>query len=383
MTCEVVVMNKRGVALAADSAVTLSPQNKIYHTAEKLFQISPDLPVAIMTYGSADLMDIPWETLIKTYARRFAGNRFETLEQHADNFVSYIAQQRILLEPERQDQYVSYSVRDLLGYYREKFIETSQEPPLRLSDIVKSHVGELGKFPKSEHLGSDFGKRTAEKYAAMIDEAVGEVFENIKLTSSDRRELRSAAEAMFATVFPEDSGVVIAGMGEEDLVPVLVEYGVSGVALDKLRYARKSEPTRITPEMDACVAPYAQDAIIRQIIGGIHEDLREVIESVLPGGQKRGKFEAASEKFADKFTAAVAALPTHDLAKMAESLVSLTAFVKRMRVDEDETVAEPVDVAILSKGDGFRWFRHKDIMQEDASRLSYALRPNMKTAYTI
>ena len=34
MTCEVAVMNKRGIALAADSAVTLGNGKKIYHTAE-------------------------------------------------------------------------------------------------------------------------------------------------------------------------------------------------------------------------------------------------------------------------------------------------------------------------------------------------------------
>jgi hypothetical protein len=52
MTCEVAVMNKRGIALAADSAVTLGNGKKIYHTAEKLFSLSPSLPVAIMTYGA-------------------------------------------------------------------------------------------------------------------------------------------------------------------------------------------------------------------------------------------------------------------------------------------------------------------------------------------
>jgi hypothetical protein len=41
MTCEVAVMNKQGIALAADSAVTMTDEagksKKIYYTAEKLF----------------------------------------------------------------------------------------------------------------------------------------------------------------------------------------------------------------------------------------------------------------------------------------------------------------------------------------------------------
>lgn len=59
---------------------------------------------------------------------------------------------------------------------------------------------------------------------------------------------------------------------------------------------------------------------------------------------------------------AVSGLPRHDLAKLAESLVSLTAFVMRMSFDQHETVAEPVDVALLSKGDGFTLVKHKDLV---------------------
>ncbi len=36
MTCEVAVMNKRGIALAADSAVTFADGKKIYHTAREI-----------------------------------------------------------------------------------------------------------------------------------------------------------------------------------------------------------------------------------------------------------------------------------------------------------------------------------------------------------
>src|SRR6516162_4331962 len=56
MTCEVAVMNKHGIALAADSAVTLGAGEKIYHGAEKLFALSPSMPIGVMTYGNANLM---------------------------------------------------------------------------------------------------------------------------------------------------------------------------------------------------------------------------------------------------------------------------------------------------------------------------------------
>jgi hypothetical protein len=45
---------------------------------------------------------------------------------------------------------------------------------------------------------------------------------------------------------------------------------------------------------------------------------------------------------------------------MAEALVSLTAFLMQMSPDQSETVAEPINVAVLSKGNGFIWIKHKD-----------------------
>ena len=48
-------MNKKGIALAADSAVTIG-DSKIYNTANKLFSLSKINPVGIMIYGNAAFM---------------------------------------------------------------------------------------------------------------------------------------------------------------------------------------------------------------------------------------------------------------------------------------------------------------------------------------
>ncbi len=63
------------------------------------------------------------------------------------------------------------------------------------------------------------------------------------------------------------------------------------------------------------------------------------------------------------FMSAVSALPRQDLAKVPEALVNLTAFLMHMTADQDETVAEPIDVALLSKCDGFTWVRHKELIR--------------------
>ncbi len=55
---------------------------------------------------------------------------------------------------------------------------------------------------------------------------------------------------------------------------------------------------------------------------------------------------------------AVSTLSKEDLAEMAESLIYLT-YLKRRITFAQESVGGPVDVAIISKGDGFIWIKRK------------------------
>ncbi|MHB1628970.1 MAG: hypothetical protein ACYCVB_11475 [Bacilli bacterium] len=65
---------------------------------------------------------------------------------------------------------------------------------------------------------------------------------------------------------------------------------------------------------------------------------------------------------------AVSVLPKDELAEMAESLINLTSLRRRMSPDA-ETVGGPVDVAVISKGDGLIWMRRKHYFK---SELNYA-----------
>jgi len=52
-----------------------------------------------------------------------------------------------------------------------------------------------------------------------------------------------------------------------------------------------------------------------------------------------------------------------ELAGLAEALVSITIFVAKMSAGKRETVGGPIDVALISKGDGFVWVKRKERMQ--------------------
>ena len=54
----------------------------------------------------------------------------------------------------------------------------------------------------------------------------------------------------------------------------------------------------------------------------------------------------------------VATLSKEDLTEMAESLIYLT-YLKRRFTFAEESVGGPVDVAVITKGDGFVWIKRK------------------------
>ena len=68
MTALVGILNKRAVAIAADSAITVSyasdERKKIYNTGQKIFRLSEAQPVGVMLYSNVEFMSTPWEVII-------------------------------------------------------------------------------------------------------------------------------------------------------------------------------------------------------------------------------------------------------------------------------------------------------------------------------
>lgn len=258
---------------------------------------------------------------------------------------------------------------------------TPKQALARLAGIIEEDQKEWAGYPDLGCVASDYGQRVQEIYADVLDEVAERVFEDLTLTADIKAALRRTAGLTYQKDWfhPRDrSRIVIAGMGETEPFPVLLEYDVGTLVAGTLRY-KKSDETRVGGDLEASVASFAQDDIIHSIIQGVHPRVyREFVEAAvrLDDPDEEEESEEIREReqrlaalvrkevlrpYADPLLSAVSALPRQDLAKMAESLVNLTAFLMRMTVDEDETVSEPVDVALLSKGDGFIWVKHKDV----------------------
>jgi len=204
MSCEVAVMNKRGVALAADSVVTVGPA-KVYQTAEKLFQLSFDEPVAVMTYGIADMMGVPWETVFKTYRRKLGSRHFDHLEQYGEDFLRYLESSNPLFGPDNQERCFRNSVQNYLvraalgsiwdkhGYETIKWDKTAWSD---LADLLEEDDASWRACDDLETTGAGFGATVVSKYADSLAALQAQLFDKVNVPPKISSALRHTVEMM-------------------------------------------------------------------------------------------------------------------------------------------------------------------------------------------
>ena len=94
MTALVGILNKRAVAIAADSAITVSyasdERKKIYNTGQKIFRLSEAQPVGVMLYNNVEFMSTPWEVIIKLYHDRCGHHNLPLLKDYKEDFVKFL-----------------------------------------------------------------------------------------------------------------------------------------------------------------------------------------------------------------------------------------------------------------------------------------------------
>ena len=414
MTAEIAIMNKEAIALASDSAVTTrvgETGEKIFTSANKLFTLSKYHPVGIMVYGSAIFMGVPWETIIKVYRNNLGRKKFNTLKEYATDFIEFLDNGNPLFPNSVQEDYLRssiYSYFDLITNEIRKRVSSKMEEEGRITDeaierivseVIKEHYESWGKTDNIPSIPRSFNKNVIDKYGKIIDEVIKEIFEKLPLSKRHSNELKKIAASLFSKflegIEKEDiSGAVIAGFGEEDTFPSLESFDIEGIVNDKLKY-KKHGSTEINFQTSASITAFAQKEMVvtfmegidpgleGQIQGHLSEIFDEYPEIIAESIEKfddnekqllKGKLKEVSNKifedyqkdvqtyrrkrYVDPVTRVVTMLPKDELAAMAETLVNLTLFKQKVTLGA-ETVAGPIDVAVISKGDGFIWIKRK------------------------
>ncbi|MHA6251918.1 hypothetical protein [Oceanobacillus sp. CAU 1775] len=414
MTAEVVVMNKRGLAVAADSAITSGREGvqKIYNTANKLFSLSSEHPIGVMVYGAASFMEVPWEVIIKSYRGNLGNQKFSDLKDYAEHLFKFIREDK-RFNNEAVEEIIIYRIfsdnlKRIVNEVEDKIIDKTDNEEISpkkvnawLIECIDKNI-DLYENKEKTYIDVDFDQ-FQKKFASVINEVKEEliVYETSKAVTEKLYKL--AYETAIKDYFSVGStGIVIAGYGEENIFPQVLNYRLEGFIFGQLKYKKLKDKqisyTTGVKDGTASITAFAQREMVDAFIGGMEPNMEEVIldifKKVLKGYPEQiqkqldinftdkqmkelnslGKEVYASiedtiidyqeKNYIEPLLSVVRALPKEELADMAETLVSLTSFKRRVS-RATESVGPPIDVAIITKGDGFVWVKRKNYINSE------------------
>jgi len=419
MTAEIAIMNKEAIALASDSAVTMIGKagQKIFSSANKLFTLSKYHPVGIMVYGDANFMGVPWETIIKIYRKKLDNEKFDTLQEYAINFINFLDNGNPLFPSSVQDDFVRKTIYSYFNFIKNlirdkvhSIIEENnkisyEEIKIIVSEIIVEHYECWEKSDKIPSIPKNSNKTIIDEYNEIIERAIKGVFQELFLSKSDLVKLKKIGSNLFSKftkrfISPNISGVAIAGFGEKDTFPSIKSFNIEGIAINKLKY-QEDISEKIEFNKNASIIAFAQKEMVVTFMEGIDpyyrnieesfqaeilndymrimidsldkytnkekEKIKEKLEMIIGkilDYHKKSLEDIRRKKYVNPIIRVVSILPKDELAMMAETLINLTSFKRKVTM-ESETVGGPIDVAVVSKGDGFVWIKRKHYFKSE------------------
>jgi hypothetical protein len=403
MTAVAGILNKQGVAIAADSAVTVNGPNhrKVYNSANKIFTLSKYHPVGIAIYNGAQIMGIPWEILIKEYRKKLGDKSFEKLADYKTDFFTWLEVNKYFIEIPN-NEYIFY---DFLSFVQAIINEPSFQHELRIGKEINQLLLDSLTFyisseiPKHSIIDSLKGideTKVKALIVSIIPQIIDVLSKNFNLTFDIIKLQDHFLNAYYNYLrhdqFIQYTGLIFTGYGDKEIFPRLITVNVSVVLDGKLRFNEdKKKEVIISDKSNSSIRPFAQTDVIDTVLQGISPELKNLSTNVFGDfiSQFLGEIQRIpnmppdvlsalgainseqyvhnyhqqlssiiSTRYVRPLMAAVSQLSKEDLAEMAESLVYLT-YLKRRFTMAEESVGGPVDVAVITKGDGFIWIKRK------------------------
>jgi hypothetical protein len=410
MSAVVGILNTQAIAIAADSAVSIN--GKIYNRALKIFTLSKFHPVGIMIYSSATFMQTPWETIIKMYRSNLKDKSFDTLKEYVDDFALYLHGQEFFKDDSVQKDYLVSSL--LYPIYRNVYDLSINQVTDALT-IIDSLNQECDKLTAVWGVDGGLCVEFDDFKIEQFNNFLGEIFEEtatdffinkgVTVTDEIKNKIKIIALGIIRNQeeFTFNTGLVFAGFGNSQIFPSLISVNIHFAIENRLKIY-ETDHVAIKHNMTSAIRPFAQTEAMNTILRGIapnldniytenmsqyikkyNQRLIDITENDAPdiaNAIKGINIEDQMKEFTDKIQeakrinyinplmGAVGSLSKEDLAEMAESLIYLTYLQKKITFAAED-VGGAVDVAVISKGDGFVWIKRKHYFKPELNRFFF------------
>lgn len=403
MTAIVGILNKHAISVAADSAVTIGGGRKIYNTANKIFTLSKYHPVGIAIYSNACFNStVPWEIVIKMYRGQLSDKSFATLKEYADDFFAFLEdfKQKYLT----QEDINKSMIRDVYLFWSSEVCSVlSKSNPEKISPedlpVLMNRLDEIHSLSVATDIVQELASITKEMFINSISSLLWILRRQIESAGGKYEDYRARLEdALFSAftrkyyVNPNHTGLAFFGYGEEEIYPSLYRTIIYNTFVNKLYWVVDDYVQVDDSPKDAFICPMAQTDVMQTYIEGINPNIEQTfmastqraIENILSNlscickddnpdlaskianldinpvmaEYSKGINQFKQNQIVKPLVETVSTMGKEDIAELAENLIYLTS-LKRHITPNLESVGGPVDVAVISKGDGFIWIKRK------------------------
>ncbi|WP_017378820.1 hypothetical protein [Paenisporosarcina sp. TG-14] len=411
MAGQLVVMNTDGIALTSDSTVTVNGEKR-QNSASKLFGFSNEHTIGVMVYGPASMFQTPWETLIQGYKSKLS-EPFDTVNEYAEDFLQFLGENEYqdFMAEANELVYAEASLYSLLmklykdlttmktRLYSEEYMLLPQGEFQKIylqhaEDYLDNQIQLMDDkdFP-IEFTACDYEGLSA-KYAEKITKMVFRTFEfHLYRIEWLEKIIHLASVSLIKKFFNKLSGVIFTGYGTNESFPTMCVLSIDGKLNNKIKYHIRNRT--ISHSTPGAIFPFGERDTLKIFLTGIRE---EMISSIAPflkkevnrlsailAAELKDHLKAESDsgviaaelsnalmqihqqyqkelphyerkKFSDPIVGFVESLPVTELAYLSESLLK-AAILKKKLSKSIEMVSDPVDVAIITKDEGFKWIK--------------------------
>ena len=304
MTAIVGILNKRGIAIASDSAVTftnaiqevaiqnknekvISVKDKVVNSGDKMLRLKDNQPVAVMIVGNSLLTKLPWDVIVRWYRKQNDSSGFPKLEDYVQQF--------------------------------EVFVD---------SEIIASHIKNDVVLKENE--------RTFLVFAGYgEDEAYPSIYQ-YEVTGINKSKLQWQLSGSANISGEQESNIFTSG--QSDIIDA-IELGIQNerIGVIRKRFQTLIEDLLTQNLLDSLIGKIDYPAIRQEVADLIRESGKEHLHQHLE------------------------AIKQFDLQKMAclaENLIKATELHRKITFRQ-EGVGGLIDLAVITREDGFQWLNRK------------------------
>ena len=398
MTSQVVLFNGYGVAMASDSALTMSG-SRVYDTAEKIVPLPNPHQVAVLMSGNAVLCNYPYTLLLGEWARSLGPTRLGAVIDYANSFLNWLDTSALFAEEQEVQQFGEH-LEALCEFVWRRVRELSGEAEkagtvwtaIDSLSVVKQSLEHYSGFDPLFNVELEWLDDLMKRQNDACVKALEYWFDDVAWSSeADTLMTDTIREYIGRSLWISPARTILAfvGFGAHQLMPEYSEFDVRGAfgshTLGRSLQARTFEPSELRPY--AGVQLLGQSGAIKTFIRGIDEGVYSRTASIVDNAVSKvrraledsgvsaqileesiGQATQGARDEVDNqlglvekevlFDDVIAGLPTGSLVSVANSLIAIQALSLAVNA-ELNTVGGPIDTATITRDRGFEWVDHK------------------------